>query len=74
MRVLSWIALILLLIGGLNWGMVGLFDIDVISAIFGYKSAISRIIFILVGLAAIYKIFWGCKKSEACRMKEEMKK
>ena len=51
---LQWIALILIIVGGLNWGLVGLFDFDLVAAIFGMMSALSRIVYILVGLSAIY--------------------
>jgi uncharacterized membrane protein YuzA (DUF378 family) len=50
---LGAISLILLIIGGLNWGLVGLADIDLVAAIFGEGSLLSRIIYVLVGLAAI---------------------
>jgi uncharacterized membrane protein YuzA (DUF378 family) len=52
---LDWIAQILLIIGGLNWGLVGLFGIDVVAAIFGQGTLPSRIVYILVGLSAL----WG---------------
>lgn len=51
---IDWIALILLIIGGINWGLVGLFDLDIVSAIFGDFSFLSRLIFILVGLSALW--------------------
>ncbi len=41
-------------IGGLNWGLVGLFDYDLVAAIFGTMSTLSRIIYSLVGLGAVY--------------------
>lgn len=48
----------LLIIGGLNWGLVGLFQFDLVAAIFGGASSIvSRIIYTLVGFAAIYELF-----------------
>jgi len=50
---LDWLALILVIVGGLNWGLVGLFNFNLVSAIFGEMSALSRIIYTLVGLAAI---------------------
>jgi uncharacterized membrane protein YuzA (DUF378 family) len=56
---LDWIALVLVIIGGLNWGLVGLLDLDLVAAIFGEGSAISRIIYILVGLAALYMIYFA---------------
>ena len=55
MNVLDWLALILLIVGGLNWGLVGAFGIDLVATLFGQGSMLSRIIYILVGLAAI----WG---------------
>ena len=52
--VLDWIALVILFIGGLNWGLVGLFHFDLITGIFGDYSPIARIIYIIIGLCAIY--------------------
>jgi uncharacterized membrane protein YuzA (DUF378 family) len=54
MKILETIALILVVIGGLNWGLVGLFNFDLVATIFGAMSIISRIVYILVGLSAIY--------------------
>ena len=53
---LGWVALILAIIGALNWGLIGIFDFDLVGAVFGEMSALSRIIYILVGLAAIYML------------------
>lgn len=55
--VLDRIALILLIVGGLNWGSIGLFRFDVVAWIFGGQGAVvSRIIYVLVGLAALWSI------------------
>lgn len=54
---LDYISLILVIIGGLNWGLIGLFGFNLVDAIFGTGSPISQIIYILVGLAALYTIF-----------------
>jgi uncharacterized protein len=68
MKVLSIIAIVLLLIGGLNWGLVGFFNFDLVSAIFGQGSMISRAIFALVGISALYKIFfWHCIHGQCSR-------
>jgi uncharacterized membrane protein YuzA (DUF378 family) len=56
LNALDWIALILVIIGGLNWGLVGLFDFNLVGKIFGWSDAVVRIIYVLVGLAAIYMI------------------
>lgn len=50
----DWAALILLIIGGLNWGLIGFFKFDLVAAIFGDMTTVSRIIYDLVGLSAIY--------------------
>lgn len=54
---LDWIALILAIIGALNWGAIGLFDLNFVTAIFGVATILTRIIYILVGLAGLYLIF-----------------
>ena len=57
---LDIVALILIIIGGINWGLVGFFNFNLITFIFGSASMISRIIFAIVGLAGIYSLvlFW----------------
>jgi len=54
LRGLDFVALILVIVGALNWGLVGAFRFDLVAAIFGEMSALARIVYILVGLAAIY--------------------
>lgn len=51
---LDWLALILVLIGGVNWGLKGLLDMDLVATLFGTESAVSRAVYSLVGLAAVY--------------------
>ncbi|MFD0556598.1 hypothetical protein FB566_1842 [Stackebrandtia endophytica] len=53
MRVILGIATALVIIGGLNWGLVGAFDFNLVDTIFGAGSVLSRIIYILVGVSAI---------------------
>jgi len=57
MKKLDVIAAILLVIGGLNWGLIGVADFNLVDAIFGQMPALMRIIYVLVGLAAVYQIF-----------------
>ncbi len=58
-HIVNTLAKILLIIGGLNWGLIGLFQFNLVNVIFGNMEAIARIIYVLVGLAALYKIaFW----------------
>jgi len=57
MSYLSKLALWLVIIGGLNWGLVGAFNFNLVSLIFGDMSILSRIVYILVGLSAIWLIY-----------------
>lgn len=54
MRVIYQTALALVIIGGLNWGLVGFFDYNLVDALFGAGSVLARIVYSLVGLSAIY--------------------
>jgi uncharacterized membrane protein YuzA (DUF378 family) len=54
LNTLDWIALILVIIGGLNWGLVGFFNWNLVHAIFGSVSWLERLIYAIVGLAALY--------------------
>ena len=54
---LDQITLVLLVIGGLNWLLVGLFDFDLVAAVFGDMSAGARLIYTLVGISALIVLF-----------------
>lgn len=56
LNTLGLIALILIIIGGLNWGLVGFFNFDLVAALFG-ASILSKIVYDLVGLSALYVAF-----------------
>ncbi|MBG80436.1 MAG: DUF378 domain-containing protein [Phycisphaerae bacterium] len=57
MKVIDIIAASLLVIGGLNWGLWGLMDIDLVATVFGSESSIAaRFVYLLVGAAAIYQV------------------
>ena len=56
MKVIDTIALILVIIGALNWGLIGIFNFNLVDAIFGTMSAISKIIYTLVGISGIWSI------------------
>lgn len=56
MKVLNTIALIVSVIGCVNWGLVGLFDFNLVSFLFGTGSLITRAIYILVGICGIYEL------------------
>lgn len=56
MKALNIITLILVIVGGLNWGLVGAFDFDLVASIFGEGSALSRLVYVLVGLSALWQL------------------
>ncbi len=60
--VLDWIALVLVIVGGLNWGLVGLLNFNLVSAIFGSVTWLMNLVYILVGVAALYLIYYLRKK------------
>lgn len=56
MKILDVVVAVLLVVGGLNWGLVGIFQFDLVAALFGGESAaLSRLIYAAVGLAAVYQ-------------------
>lgn len=57
MKVVDKIALVLIIIGAINWGLVGIFNFNLVDSIFGTMSVISRIIYTLVGISGL----WGIK-------------
>ena len=57
MKVIDKIALVLIIIGAINWGLVGIFNFNLVDSIFGTMSIVSRIIYALVGISCL----WGIK-------------
>lgn len=57
MKYITLLAFILLIVGGLNWGLVGFFGFDLVAALFGMMSPLSRVVYDLVGLSAIWVAF-----------------
>jgi uncharacterized membrane protein YuzA (DUF378 family) len=55
MKKLDVIAAVLLVVGGLNWGLVGAFGFDLVATLFGAMTPLARIVYVLVGLSAIYQ-------------------
>jgi uncharacterized membrane protein YuzA (DUF378 family) len=63
MTAADWIPMLLLIIGGINWALVGLFEFDLVAALFGEMSMISRVIYVVVGLSALYSLYLSSKMS-----------
>ena len=66
MKALNIVSAVLVIVGGLNWGLVGAFDFDLVATLFGEMSAASRIVYVLVGISAIVKLA-GLKSMQRAR-------
>ncbi|MGF7144079.1 hypothetical protein HNQ56_002509 [Anaerotaenia torta] len=65
MKTLDYIALILVVIGAINWGLIGFFSFDLVRMIFGDMTLVSRIIYALVGVSGLYALsFFGRLRNE----------
>lgn len=53
----DWVAMALLVIGGISWGLMGLMNIDVVASVFGEGTEATRVSYIVIGLAALYAIY-----------------
>ena len=57
MKIIDKIALVLIIIGAINWGLIALFNLDLVALLFGEMTVLSRIVYGLVGLSGL----WGIK-------------
>lgn len=67
---LDWIAIILTVIGALNWGLIGMFSFDLVAFLFGTMSLLSRIVYSLVGISGLYLIYTASKFGDRDRIEE----
>jgi hypothetical protein len=71
---LEWLSAIVLIVGGLNWGLVGLFEFDLVAEIFGEEfgttNGMTRTIYTIVGASALYTLF-GLLRMEAMTTREQ---
>jgi uncharacterized membrane protein YuzA (DUF378 family) len=67
----GWVAFALTIIGGLNWGLVGAFDLDLVNLILG-SGIIADIVYILVGLSAVYMLIAAFMKKEDAAPMQQM--
>ena len=75
MKIIRFLAILLIIVGALNWGLVGFFQYNLVSDLFGGESSvISRVIFGLVGLAGLYSITFLCKCCCSCKSSCECSK
>lgn len=57
LNIVDWAALVVLVIGGINWGTISVFSTDLVSSVFGDMTALTRIVYGLVGVSAVYSIY-----------------
>lgn len=65
LNALDWAATILMIVGGLNWGLVGAFDYNVVATLFGADSPLTRLVYAVVGVAALYGIYMAARIAAA---------
>ena len=56
MKAIDYIVLVLVIIGAINWGLVGFFGLDLVAFLFGSMSVLSRIIYAVIGICGLYAI------------------
>lgn len=66
MKTVHIVSLILLVVGGLNWGLVGIADYNLVEALLGAWPSLLQIVYVLVGLAALVEIFAHKKSCKSC--------
>jgi uncharacterized protein len=64
------VAFVLVVVGGLNWGLVGLLNFNLVDALFGRGSKLSRLVYILVGISSAFLMIMAVKKHKACCRKD----
>lgn len=69
-KMVHMVAFALLVVGGLNWGLIGIFSIDLVQTVFGLGSSLTKIIYILIGISAVYT---GATHMTDCKICSEKK-
>jgi uncharacterized protein len=66
-KTVHMVAFILLVVGGLNWGLVALFDLNIVDMVLGSWPMLAKLVYILVGLSAVYEILTHKKHCTVCQ-------
>ena len=66
LKVLHMVAFVLLVVGGLNWGLVGLFDYNLVMKLLGSMPAVETVVYVLVGLSAVFEAVTHKKNCKRC--------
>lgn len=67
---LDWIAIVLTIIGAVNWGLIGLFSFDLVAFLFGTMTMLSKIVYTLVGISGLYLIYTVSKFGDRERIED----
>jgi len=59
---LDMLTMILVIVGGLNWGLVGALEMDLVAMIFGAGSILAKVVYVVVGLSALYMLYYAFVK------------
>lgn len=70
MKTVHMVAYVLLWVGGLNWGLVGLFNFNLVEALFGSMPAVANLVYILVGVSAVYSASTHMGECKVCSAKK----
>lgn len=70
MKALHMVTFLLVIVGGINWGLVGLFDLNLVSVIFGGFPGLEQLIYVLVGVSAVYLVATHMKDCKVCSTKK----
>lgn len=65
MNMVDWLAFILVVVGGINWGLIGFLGFDLVATIFAFAPIVARVIYCVVGVAAVYSLYMGLKMKKA---------
>ena len=57
LNAIDWLSLVLVIVGAINWGLVGLFQFNLVNALFGSVPAVETVVYVLVGLAGLWMIY-----------------
>ena len=63
LNVIDWVAIVLVIVGAINWGLVGIASFNLVEALFGAGSTLTGLVYDLVGLAGLYMIYTATKVS-----------
>lgn len=69
MKMLHMVAFALVVVGAVNWGLVGLFDMNLVNALLGSMMGLEKLVYVLVGASGVYLAFTHMSDCKTCKMK-----